>query len=132
MISRLLRRREPRNLGRAGERAAARWLSKRGYRVLARNMHVGVGEADIVCEAPDRRTIVIVEVKTRRTRASDGFAPEVAVGAAKSRKLVQVAQSLIKQRGWTDRPVRIDVAAVTWAPRGGFEVRYLESAVALS
>lgn len=111
--------REPKNLGRAGEACAARWLRRRGYRVLGRNVHVGVGEADIVCLAPDRRTIVIVEVKTRRARGDEaGFAPEVAVGAAKRRKLEQVAQALIKKKNWTDRPVRIEAVAVEWPSRG--------------
>ena len=45
-------------IGRRGERIAARWLRKHRYRVIGRNVHVGVGEADIVCLAPDRRTLV--------------------------------------------------------------------------
>jgi len=129
-MRRFFRRAPPRTLGRAGERRAARWLRRRGYRVLARNLHVGVGEADLVCRAPDKKTIVIVEVKTRRARDDGGFAPEVAVGAAKSRKLTLVAQSVMKQNRWTDRPVRIDVVAVTWSP-GGVRVRHLPDAVRL-
>ncbi len=54
------------------------------------------------------------------------------MGAAKSRKLVLVAQSVIKQNGWTDRPVRIDVVAVTWGERGGPSVRHSVSAVTLT
>ena len=119
-------------LGRAGERVAARWLRRRGYRVLARNVHVGVGEADIVCLAPDKETIVIVEVKTRRVRdGTAGFGPEVAVGSAKSRKLVQVAQAAMKKHAWQGRPVRIDVVAVSYPARGRPSVRHHESAVTL-
>lgn len=111
--------RAPRNLGRAGERFTARALRREGYRILGRNVHVGVGEADLVCLAPDRRTIVIVEVKTRRARAeAEGFAPEVAIGAAKRRKLEQVARAMITKKGWRDRPVRLEAAAVEWPERG--------------
>ena len=117
--------RPPANLGQAGERCAARWLRRRGYRVLGRNVRVGVGEADIVCLAPDRRTIVIVEVKTRRVKEPRGFAPEVAVNAAKRRKLEQVAQALIRKKNWTDRPVRIEAVAVAWPDRGRPRVRLL-------
>ncbi len=95
-------------------------------------MHVGVGEADIVCLAPDKKTIVIVEVKTRRVRdGAAGFGPEVAVGGAKSRKLVQVAHAAMKQNGWQDRAVRIDVVAVMYPERGRASVRHHESAVTL-
>lgn len=84
--------------------------------MLGRNVEAGVGEADLVCLAPDRRTIVIVEVKTRRGGA--GFAPETAIGAAKRRKLEQVARALIKRKRWQDRPVRIEAVAVEWPERG--------------
>ena len=124
--------RTPKDLGRAGERRAARCLKRRGYRVLGRNVRVNVGEADLVCEAPDERTIVIVEVKTRRADVAKTFAPETAVNPAKARKLIQVAQSLIKQNAWHDRPVRIDVVGVVWPERGRPDVRHLESCVTLS
>ena len=57
--------RKTESVGARGERVAAKWLKKQRYKVIGRNVHVGVGEADIVCVAPDRRTIVIVEVKAR-------------------------------------------------------------------
>ncbi len=133
MIRRLLYRKPPKNLGRAGERHAARWLRRRGYRTLARNLHVGVGEADLVCLAPDKRTVVIVEVKTRMASEDEqGFAPEVAVGAAKARKLVLVAQAAARKNGWESRPMRIDVVGVVWPERAKPRVRHIESAVTLS
>lgn len=128
---RLALRVTPKDLGRAGERRAARYLKRRGYRVLGRNVRVNVGEADLVCEAPDKRTIVIVEVKTRRAKAAETFAPETAVNPAKARKLLQVAQSLMKRNNWHDRPVRIDVVGVVWPDRGRPEIRHLESCVGL-
>ena len=49
-------------LGRAGERAAERWLIRRGWRILATRWRGGGGEIDIVAE---RRGIVATcEVKT--------------------------------------------------------------------
>ena len=52
-------------LGAAGEDAAARWLIRRGWRVLARGWRGAGGEIDIVAE---RRGIVAAcEVKTRTT-----------------------------------------------------------------
>jgi putative endonuclease len=50
-------------LGAAGEAAAARWLVRRGWRILATGWRGGGGEIDIVAE---RRGIVAAcEVKTR-------------------------------------------------------------------
>ena len=51
-------------LGRRGEEAAVRLLLAKGYTILARNWRVRSGELDIV--ARDGRTLVFVEVKTRR------------------------------------------------------------------
>lgn len=104
-------------LGRKGERLAARHLKRAGFRVLARNVRLGIGEADIVCEAPDRKTVVIVEVKTRlrgtgRSLQGEMIAPEASVHQKKRHKLAAIARVLIKANKWEGRPVRIDVVAV--------------------
>jgi putative endonuclease len=108
-------RRDP--LGPAGERAAAKLLRRAGYRVLARNVKVPGGEADLVCLAPDRRTVVIVEVKARRRGASEALLsettpPEASVHAEKRRNLARIARTLARINGWTGRPLRIDIVAV--------------------
>jgi len=50
-------------VGRRGERVAARFLRRGGYRLLARNRHFGKNELDLVVK--DKQHIVFVEVKTR-------------------------------------------------------------------
>ena len=109
---------------------AARRLRRQGYRVIARNLRAKSGEVDLVCLAPDKRTIVFVEVKTRRVGA-DGLLrrPESNVGARKQEKLRRLAQEISRKRGWTDRPLRIDVVAVEWPARGRPVVRHTERAV---
>ena len=111
-------------LGKKGERLAAKHLRRVGYRILGKNVKVRIGEADIVCCAPDRKTIVIVEVKTRlrgsgRSIQGETIAPETSVHQTKRRKLASIARLLAKANGWTDRPVRIDVIAVEWPIGGG-------------
>lgn len=138
----LLRRRhcrdwDDRTTGRVGERLAARHMRTQGYRVIGRNVRLRVGEADIVCEAPDRRTIVIVEVKTRVRRtglsaAGAAVGPEGNVGMHKQHKLRQVAESLARLNDWQNRPIRIDVIAVEFDaddPRSSPTLRHLEDAV---
>lgn len=99
--------------GALGERLAARRLRRSGYRVLLRNVRLPVGELDIVCLAPDRRTIVVVEVKCRVVKGEMGMRrPEAAITAHKRRKLRSLAELLRRRRGWDDRPIRIDVVSV--------------------
>lgn len=118
-------------IGPAGERVAARRLRRGGYRLIARNVRTGSGEVDLICLAPDKRTIVFVEVKTRRVRVGGDPAqrPETNVGAKKQEKLRRLARELARKRGWTDRPLRIDVVAVEWPARGKPVVRHTERAV---
>lgn len=127
MLARVLHPLDPRDdkaLGRAGERAAARFLRRARYRVIGRNVRMAAGEADLVCIAPDRRTVVIVEVKTRlrgsnRSVLGEVVPPEASVHSAKQRKLHAVARAILAANGWRDRPCRIDVVAVEWPAAGG-------------
>ena len=107
-----------------GERAAARHLRRQGYRVLGRNVRNRFGEVDILAEAPDRRTVVIVEVKSAAVDHAAGAVnppPEVHVDTRKQRHLTALAGQLVRQHGLTDRPVRFDVIGVD-LPRGGSPV----------
>ena len=117
--ARLTRRHAPAcPVGARGEAAAADYLLARGYAVLARNLRVPMGEADLVCADPDGRTIVLVEVKSRRldhaSVKSAAIPPEAAVHRRKAAKLRAIAAYLRQRNGWTDRPLRIDVVAVRW------------------
>ena len=103
-------------LGPLGEDAAVKHLRSRGMTILGRNVRTVAGEADIVCQDADRRSIVIAEVKTRRVATgSSNPPPERSVHAAKRRKLMRIARHLARANQWGDRPVRIDVVAVEWS-----------------
>lgn len=105
-IGRLVRRG---SIGSRGERVAARHLRARGYRVLAKNARDRGGEIDLVAQAPDGRTIVIVEVKAG---AGGPIRPEVHVNHAKRRRLVALAGRFVRRHGLRDRRVRFDVIGV--------------------
>jgi putative endonuclease len=96
------------HLGRWGEDVAARYLRRRGLKIVDRNVRTPVGELDIV--ARDRRTLVFAEVKTRRG-LSHGF-PQEAVGARKQRQILRAAQWYLKQRNFDKLQPRFDVIAV--------------------
>ena len=110
-------------LGQWGEDLAARELRRRGYDVLERNRRVGRGEVDLV--ARHGRTVVLVEVKTRRTGAF-GEARD-AIATAKARRLVALGHRYAQSAGATDW--RIDVVAIDVAPDGSHTVDVIENAV---
>ncbi len=91
-----------------GEEAAARFLEKRGFTLLARNYRTPVGELDII--ARDRQHLLFVEVKTRRSAAFG--APAEAVGAHKQRQIVRAAQWYLATARYPDLQPRFDVIAV--------------------
>jgi len=116
-------------LGVRGERYAASFLKRAGYRIVARNLRIGPGEADLVAVAPDRRTVVVVEVKTRLMGAGHPE-PERSITARKRATLVGVARAVVARGGWRDRPIRIDVVAIDWpAGRGEPALRHYPNAV---
>ncbi len=123
-------RRDP--LGPAGERAAEKFLKARGYRVLARNARVPMGEADLLCEGPDRSTIILVEVKARRLDANRADPPaEASVTAEKRRKLVKILKHLARANRWQSRPLRIDVIGVDFERDQPIEIRHHPGAVGI-
>lgn len=102
-----------RDLGQRGEAVAARHLRQLGYRIVARGDRSLGGELDLV--AVDGRTIVFIEVKTRRSQQAGH--PAEAVDAAKQRRLTRAARVFLKRHRLSDYPARFDVLAVTW-PEG--------------
>ena len=102
------------------EGVAARYLQKKGYRILQRNFRCRQGEIDIV--ALDGRTIVFVEVKYRRGK-STGY-PEEAVTLHKQRVISRTADFFrVRYRVQEEIPCRFDCIALA-----GEEIRHYENA----
>ena len=98
--------------GSRSERAAVRFLRRRGYRILARNYTCPSGEMDLV--ALDGRCVVLVEV--RSTETADVERPAASVDGTKQRRLTDVALHFLQQHRLLDHPARFDVLAVSWPP----------------
>ena len=95
-------------LGRKGERLAARFLKKHGYRLLQRNYTCPRGEIDLV--ALDGEEVVFVEV---RTRTDDAFGdPAESVTSKKRRQVSSVALDYARRKKLADQPMRFDVVTV--------------------
>jgi putative endonuclease len=96
--------------GDRSERAAARFLRRLGYRILARNVNLSVGELDLV--ALEGSTLVFVEV--RSTEGETVERPTLSVDTVKQRKLTAAAMAFLSRHRLLDRPARFDVIAVSW------------------
>ena len=94
-------------LGKWGEDFAAKFLEEQGYEILERDWKSGHHDLDIV--ARDEKTLVIVEVKTRRNRLFGD--PEEAIDYKKRLSLQSAINHYIKSHH-TKAPVRIDVISI--------------------
>lgn len=108
-------------LGILGEKFAASYLLKHGFRILERNFKARYGEIDIV--AKDHDTVVFVEVKTRSGNVYGS--PEDAVTPRKLREVIQTAQYYQLTRNLQSVSMRIDVVAIVLDPFT-FDVRYFK------
>jgi putative endonuclease len=112
---------DPRELGRAGEKAAADLLRKRGYEVVGAGFLARRGEIDLVCRRG--KELVVVEVKTR---TDDSFGtPLEAVGARKRRALMSAAAEYRALAGWRG-PIRYAVVGLTLKSDGGYSAELVE------
>lgn len=93
--------------GAQAETLAARFLEARGLKLVERNWRSRFGELDLVLREGD--TIVIVEVRMRRSKAFGGAA--ASIDAKKKSRLLAAAREYLA-RG-PDRPCRFDVVLIT-------------------
>ena len=95
-------------VGKQGEDIAARFLARKGYKIIGRNIKTFVGEVDIV--ARKKSFIVFVEVKTRK---NESFGPPyLSITEKKKRKLVQCALCYLKMKDMLNMPWRVDFVSI--------------------
>ena len=96
--------------GTRSERAAARYLKRRGFRIVRRNYECPFGEIDLI--AVEERCIVFVEV--RSTSQDDVSGPLESVDFAKQKQLTKLALHFLKKHHLLDSSARFDVIAISW------------------
>lgn len=117
-----------RDIGRLGERLAARWLTREGWKVLWRNYRAKHGgEVDLICRHGE--VLVFVEVKTR---TSDYFGhPADAVNLEKQRLVIRGAQSWLRHLDHPDLLFRFDILEVLLQEGKPPRVNWIENAFQL-
>lgn len=113
-------------LGPAGERAAAKFLRRLGYRIIAHGHRQRLGEIDLI--AVDGNCVVFVEVKT--WRSSSAGDPSEAVDRRKQEKITRAALIYLKKRRLLEQPARFDVVSIVWPDtvRTAAEIRHFKNA----
>src|SRR5688572_19752850 len=100
----------PKPLGLRGEDAAARFLRRLGYVIVARGHKDKIGEIDLI--AVDGRTVVFVEVKTRTADLKG--TPAEAVDHDKQKRLTRLAAAYLKRHDLLECKARFDIISITW------------------
>ena len=120
-------------IGKRGEKIAARYLKKRGYRVVGRNLHFGKNELDLVVK--NKEVLAFVEVKARsyeRVEDAEWHRPALAVDQEKRSRTVQAAKAYLRAHPTPLCP-RLDVVEVyldRTKRNKPFKINHIEAAFA--
>jgi putative endonuclease len=103
--------------GRRSERAAAQFLRKLRYRLLAANVSDQQGELDLL--ALDGETLVIVEVRSTSSELPDAIEQTAAsVNFRKQKKITEATARFLARRRLLGRiAVRYDILVLVWPQR---------------
>ncbi|MCE5187329.1 MAG: YraN family protein [Planctomycetaceae bacterium] len=117
--------RDPKRLGRWGQRQAERYLKRRGLVLIARNFSCAGGELDLVM-ADREGTMVFVEVKSRQ---SESFVPALAaVNQQKREHILRTAKRFLSQFRISEKPLRFDVVTVLLEQAGPAVIKHYPNA----
>ena len=116
-------------IGAYGEKIAASYLKKQGYKIITKNFLSAHGEIDII--AQNKETLVFVEVKSRKDSDENfknyGF-PCEAVTKTKQKHIIFTARCYL-QRHPTEKAMRFDVIEVYLSKKP--RVNHIEDAFCL-
>lgn len=97
------------SVGNHGERIAASYLKKCGYRIVATNVRYGRDELDILSLTPAGSTLAIIEV---RSTATPNGNPESTLTRRKRRAMYRVAKQVYPEALKHNCTLRIDLVTV--------------------
>ena len=123
------------DIGDLGEKLAAKYLKKQGYRVLGRNLHFGKNELDLVVK--NREVIAFVEVKARSYDTLEealDHRPSLSVNRDKRERTLLAAREYLHAHPGHLCP-RMDVIEVYLDrnhPQKPFKIHHIEAAFTAS
>ena len=115
---------KPYDLGKAGEEVALKYLKRKKFKIIKKGFRLYKGEIDVI--AYDRKTLVFVEVKTRRS-SSFGL-PEESVTTAKQRQIKKIAQGFMAFNNLENVECRFDVISLILKKNDGYSICHFKDA----
>jgi len=115
-------------VGNRGEELAAAFLERNGFRIVERNFRCKGGEVDII--AKDGKTIVFIEVKSRRTLTYG--VPQLAVTPFKQRQISKAALTWLSKKRLHDSPARFDVISILLESSYSHQIEHIRNAFDLA
>lgn len=125
-----VQKKQEKNIGKEGEKLAAEFLKRKGYKIIARNFKNSkgrqLGEIDIIAER--NKELIFVEVKTREFEKYQETLPEENITFSKIQKLNKIASSYVNINGFWDKSYRFDAISV-WLSKDfkKFRIKHIES-----
>lgn len=115
---------KPYDLGKAGEEVALKYLKRKKFKIIKKGFRLYKGEIDVI--AYDRKTLVFIEVKTRRSR-NFGL-PEESVTTAKQRQIKKIAQGFMAFNNLENVECRFDVISLILKKNDGYFICHFKDA----
>ena len=117
-----------RTLGKRGEAIAAAYLKGQRFTIIERNFRCKGGEVDII--AREGKTLVFVEVKTRRTLTFGP--PQLALTPFKQRQISKAALTWLAKKKQFGASARFDVIAIIAPDHQVPEIEHIRNAFDLA
>lgn len=124
------KKKQKKSIGKEGEKIAAEFLKRKGFRIITRNFKNNkgrqLGEIDIIAEKD--KELVFVEVKTRELEKYHGTLPEENITFSKIQKLNKIASSYININGFWDKSYHFDAISV-WLSKDfkKYDIKHIEN-----
>ena len=111
-------------LGKEGEKVALQYLKNKKCRIVTKNFRMYRGEIDII--AYDRKALVFVEVKTRKSRKFG--LPEESVTFSKQKQIKKIACGFLVKNNLQDVECRFDVLSLHFDEDEGYTIHHIKNA----
>ena len=118
------------SVGSLGEEIASSHLTACGYRILERNVRCRGGEVDIIARDPVDKSLVFIEVKTRRGLTYG--VPQLAVTPFKQRQISKAALTWLSKNRLHDTNARFDVIAILLHTDAAHGIEHIKNAFELA
>lgn len=119
---------EKAHIGALGEKSAADFIIKQGFRIRGTNYRKPYGEIDIIAEKD--RVLHFIEVKASKYYTDSAFTPEMRIDRRKARNLKKICETYLREAGSSlDQEWQIDVISVILDSEAVLGINFIENAV---